>query len=65
MVLFLCSLSQNGAIAHLPALLTDRGISPARSALAASAMGGAVLAGRLVTGALLIASSHRVLPLCC
>lgn len=52
-VLFLCSLSQNGAIAHLPALLSDRGISPARSALAASAMGGAVLAGRLVTGALL------------
>jgi MFS family permease len=52
-VLFLCSLSQNGALAHLPALLTDRGISAAESALAASAMGGAVLVGRLATGALL------------
>jgi MFS family permease len=52
-VLFLCSLSQNGALAHLPALLSDRGISSAESALTASAMGGAVLVGRLATGALL------------
>jgi MFS family permease len=37
----------------LPALLTDRGISPAESALTASALGGAVLVGRLATGALL------------
>ena len=52
-VLFLCSIAQNGSIAHLSALLTDRGISPANAALAASAMGGAALAGRLFTGWLL------------
>ena len=52
-VLFFCSLSQNGAIAHLSALLTDRGVSPAGAALAASSMGGAILVGRLTTGALL------------
>ncbi|MGH9654142.1 MAG: MFS transporter [Bryobacteraceae bacterium] len=39
-VLFLASISQNGAIAHLPALLTDRGISPEDAALAASALAG-------------------------
>jgi MFS family permease len=47
------SLSQNGAITHLSALLTDRGISPARAAWALSAMGAAILAGRLITGWLL------------
>jgi MFS family permease len=52
-VLFAASLSQNGAIAHLSALLTDRGISPASAAWAASAMGAAILAGRLITGWLL------------
>jgi MFS family permease len=52
-VLFLCSIAQNGSVAHLSALLTDRGISPANAALAASAMGGAALAGRLFTGWLL------------
>ncbi|MGA2602075.1 MAG: MFS transporter [Bryobacteraceae bacterium] len=52
-VLFIASLSQNGSIAHLSALLTDRGISPTRAAWAASAMGGAILAGRLITGWLL------------
>jgi MFS family permease len=51
--LFLISISQNGAVTHLSALLTDRGISPGRAALAVSAMGGAILAGRLVTGWLL------------
>jgi len=53
MVLFLCSIAQNGSIAHLSALLTDRGISPGNAALAASALGGAALAGRLFTGWLL------------
>jgi predicted MFS family arabinose efflux permease len=53
MVLFLCSIAQNGSIAHLSALLTDRGITAANAALAASAMGGAALAGRLFTGWLL------------
>jgi predicted MFS family arabinose efflux permease len=52
-VLFLCSISQNGAIAHLSSLLTDRGISPERAALAASVLGGATLLGRLFTGWLL------------
>jgi predicted MFS family arabinose efflux permease len=52
-VLFLCSISQNGAIAHLSPLLTDRGISPERAALAASVLGGATLLARLFTGWLL------------
>jgi MFS family permease len=51
--LFLISISQNGAITHLSALLTDRGIAPGKAALAVSAMGGAILAGRLFTGWLL------------
>jgi len=51
--LFLISISQNGAITHLSAMLTDRGISPGKAALAVSAMGGAILAGRLSTGWLL------------
>jgi MFS family permease len=49
-MLFLASISQNGAIAHLPALLSDRGISPEDAALAASVLGGATLGGRLLTG---------------
>jgi MFS family permease len=52
-VLFLVSVSQNGAITHLSALLTDRGISAGDAAFAVSAMGGAILAGRLITGWLL------------
>jgi MFS family permease len=52
-VLFFASIAQNGALTHLPAMLTDRGISPARAATALAAMGGASLAGRFVTGWLL------------
>lgn len=52
-VLFCASIAQNGAIAHLSALLTDRGVPTAGAALALSAMGGASLVGRLVTGWLL------------
>jgi len=51
--LFLISIGQNGAITHLSALLTDRGISARDAAFAVSAMGGAILAGRLLTGWLL------------
>jgi cyanate permease len=51
--LFLSSVAQTGSIAHLSALLTDRGISAAHAALAASAIGGVALAGRLFTGWLL------------
>lgn len=52
-VLFLGSISQNGALTHLSALLTDRGISPESAAIALSSMGAASLLGRLVTGWLL------------
>ncbi len=52
-VLFCASIAQNGAITHLSALLTDRGVPAGQAALALSAMGGASLVGRLVTGWLL------------
>jgi MFS family permease len=52
-VLFCSSIAQNGAITHLSAMLTDRGVSAAGAAVAVSAMGGAALAGRLLTGWLL------------
>jgi len=52
-VLFCASIAQNGAIAHLSALLTDRGVPAAGAALAVSAMGAAGLVGRLGTGVLL------------
>ena len=44
-VLFCTSIAQNGALAHMSALLTDRGVSAAGGALALSAMGGAGLVG--------------------
>ena len=46
-------MATNGAIVHLPALLTDRGVPVGRAALALSALGAASLAGRLLTGWLL------------
>ena len=52
-VLFGSSIAQNGAITHLVALLTDRGVTAQGAALAVSAMGAASLAGRLGTGWLL------------
>ena len=52
-VLFGSSIAQNGAIDHISALLTDRGVSAGGGALALSAMGGASLLGRLTTGWLL------------
>jgi predicted MFS family arabinose efflux permease len=52
-VLFCSSIAQNGAITHIAALLTDRGVPAGGAALALSAMGGASLAGRLLTGWLL------------
>ncbi len=52
-VLFGSSIAQNGAITHVAALLTDRGVAPSSAALAMSAMGGASLVGRFVTGWLL------------
>jgi MFS family permease len=52
-VLFCISIAQNGAVTHLSALLTDRGLTADRAAIAVSALGGAALAGRLGTGWLL------------
>lgn len=48
--LFLSSVSVNGAVTHLAALLTDRGIGVREAALAASVLGGASLTGRLISG---------------
>lgn len=53
LVLFALSIGQNGSIAHLAALLTDRGIPAAKSAMAVSVLGAATLGGRLLTGWLL------------
>jgi MFS family permease len=50
---FLQSAALNGCVAHLAPLLTDRGLTAAHAAMAASVMGGFTMAGRLVTGYLL------------
>jgi MFS family permease len=52
-VLFVSSISMNGAITHLSALLTDRGITARDAALCASALGGSSLLGRIGVGWLL------------
>jgi MFS family permease len=52
-VLFVSSISMNGAITHLSALLTDRGIAPGEAALCASVLGGSSLIGRIGVGWLL------------
>jgi MFS family permease len=52
-VLFVSSISMNGAITHLSALLTDRGITPRSAALCASVLGGSSLIGRVGVGWLL------------
>lgn len=52
-VLFVSSISMNGAITHLSALLTDRGITPGEAALCASILGGSSVLGRIGTGWLL------------
>lgn len=52
-VVFASTLAVNGVIVHLSALLTDRGVSPGGAALILSAMGGASVCGRLLTGWLL------------
>jgi MFS family permease len=50
--IFFYSVSFNGVISHLSALLTDRGLSLNSSAQALSIMGAAGLAGRIATGLL-------------
>jgi MFS family permease len=52
-VLFVSSISMNGAITHLSALLTDRGITPGNAALCASLLGGSSVLGRVGVGWLL------------
>jgi predicted MFS family arabinose efflux permease len=52
-VLFAQSIAQNGALTHMSALLTDRGVPASGAALALSAMGAASLVGRVTTGWLL------------
>jgi MFS family permease len=52
-VLFVSSISMNGAITHLSALLTDRGLTPKDAALCASLLGGSSLLGRVGVGWLL------------
>jgi len=52
-VLFVSSISMNGAITHLSALLTDRGVTPGEAALCASILGGTSVLGRIGTGWLL------------
>lgn len=51
--LFLSSIAINGAVTHLSPLLTDRSVPAQEAALAVSFLGGASLAGRLLTGQLL------------
>jgi MFS family permease len=52
-ILFASSISMNGAITHLSALLTDRGITPREAAMCVSILGGSSLLGRIVAGWLL------------
>lgn len=52
-VLFVSAISMNGAITHLSALLTDRGITPGDAALCASILGGSSVLGRIGVGWLL------------
>jgi MFS family permease len=49
----LYAISVNGAIAHLSALLTDRGVSPAGAAYSVAIIGATSLIGRLLTGVFL------------
>ncbi len=52
-ILFVSSISMNGSITHLSALLTDRGLTAGNAALCASVLGGSSLLGRVVVGWLL------------
>ena len=51
--LFVGSVSMNGAITHMAALLTDRGVTAGRAALCASMLGGFSVLARLGVGSLL------------
>jgi predicted MFS family arabinose efflux permease len=49
-VVLAAAIAFNAVVVHAVALLTDRGVAPARAALAVSVMGAAGLAGRILTG---------------
>jgi len=49
----LYAISVNGAVAHLSALLTDRGVSPQGASYAIAIIGGTSLLGRILTGVFL------------
>lgn len=50
---FLTGASVHAGVLHMPSLLTDRGLSPERAAVASSVIGLSLLAGRLGSGYLL------------
>ena len=52
-ILFVSSISMNGAITQLSALLTDRGMTPGDAALCVSMIGGSSVLGRIGVGWLL------------
>ena len=52
-ILFVSSISMNGAITHLSPLLTDRGLTTGNAALCAALLGGSSLLGRIFVGWLL------------
>jgi MFS family permease len=52
-ILFVSSISMNGAITHLSPLLTDRGVGARDAALCAAFLGGASVIGRIAAGWLL------------
>jgi MFS family permease len=52
-ILFVSSISMNGAITHLSALLTDRGLTAGSAAICAAVLGGSSLLGRVAVGWLL------------
>lgn len=52
-VFTLTSASMHAGVLHMPALLTDRGLSPARAAMASGVIGISVIVGRLGSGYLL------------
>jgi MFS family permease len=53
LVFVLTSASVHAGVLHMPALLTDRGMSPARAAMASAVIGISVVLGRLGSGYLL------------
>jgi MFS family permease len=50
---FLVALAAGGTVAHIVPLLTDRGLTPQRAAMALTAAGVALIGGRLLSGYLL------------